>query len=1282
MKLRRMGALFVALCLLLAGMAMAAQEPVESGRGLWTRWWVYDCSADEAQIRREFADIAAKGYRGVEVCNKGGYSGGLGTAEWNQIIDWVIDACEENDLALGLSYQNDSPIGLPSVSDSSPEAEIAVTKLVYAENRLTAADFEQTAEGLRYVGVPSLSTGSREMGASGGSGGSFVAVTAARLTGGSHVYEAVSSTFGNSQTVSVATEELDPDSMTRLDAVYDGEQVVIDWTLPADENPADYVLFVWFAKAGGSTVNIFSRSGAEALVDFWLENYMTERMGDYLQEHSIELFEDSIEISSAGDIVFTWSMLDILETLRAESGYDMLAYLPLAIGRSYGMNTTSATGYALAAEDGRYDDFQFWNEYTDILSDLFAENHVAALSEAFGEYNITYRVQAYSGTNSNFYNVTNTAAAAVTAGGIAEGETLAFSLANDGYDAWRALSGGVHMAGGQLVSNEYAAVANYGWRMTFADMADIANKSVAGGANHFINHGYNSSYESSAWPGYHAFSDMFSAAWDDRDPAWEDFDILSGYLNRLEAYASDGTAKLDLAFWHNDKTVMTAPIQSLALTDYGWSYECLNGTVLDAEKYPLACVTDGRLAAEGSAYQALVLYHTNGLDRADIGRLGALADEGLPVIFAGELPQSSYGLSDALFARDEWTAALEALLARENVYTCADDAAELDALLRSLGLCPAADNCCGYGFRVQYDADTLAADEANIDVIEGDNGSKGDGLRQRASFKNLFGKTLLSMEAATGMETYSLNWADVLIELSQNYSQGVNHVILHGSSYNKSGNGYNAQWPGWSGFGSGFADDYNARTAYWPWAQSFTGYMARTQAVLQSGTQKQDLAVFSTGWSELLNHGYCYDILSDALLAAAEDSSVSADGSIFSDGPGYRAVVISESELAALGAENREKILAWAAEGLPVFVIGETAPDGCTAVSDKGDALIAALEDAGVYAAAAYEAESLVAQHYRDETDGADYYLLYNDYNSSGNENMLNAGIGQSLKAGAAIETSVTLHGSGVPVELDAVTGEIFRLTQYEDNGDGTVTLPVALRSRETMIIGLVDEETAQRYASADAVVYGGESGRAALELDGDWALTIYSKGPDYGAENVQGEVTSLEDGLTRTIYYDPTASLWTKLDMGSVSLGDGVWSALEAPAALNEENFHSAKDALTMTDVSGVGVYTRSFVLGDWDGSEAAVLALEHRQDEIVSVSVNGESLGAFDNVTDCIDISAGLREGENEITVVIATTLLNRALAENEAFDGTQKHPGTQAGAQEYGLSGACIRFYSVEN
>lgn len=594
----------------------------------------------------------------------------------------------------------------------------------------------------------------------------------------------------------------------------------------------------------------------------------------------------------------------------------------------------------------------------------------------------------------------------------------------------------------------------------------------------------------------------------------------------------------------------------------------------------------------------------------------------------------------------------------------------------------AADNCCGYGFRVQYDADTLAADEANIDVIEGDNGSKGDGLRQRASFKNLFGKTLLSMEAATGMETYSLNWADVLIELSQNYSQGVNHVILHGSSYNKSGNGYNAQWPGWSGFGSGFADDYNARTAYWPWARSFTGYMARTQAVLQSGTQKQDLAVFSTGWSELLNHGYCYDILSDALLAAAEDSSVSADGSIFSDGPGYRAVVISESELSALGAENREKILTWAAAGLPVFVIGEAAPDGCIAVSDKGDALLAALEDAGIYAAAAYKAESLVAQHYRDETDGAEYYLLYNDYNSSGNENMLNAGIGQSLKAGAAIETSVTLHGSGVPVELDAVTGEIFRLTRYEDNGDGTITLPVALSSRETMIIGLVDEETAQRYATADAVVYGGESGRAALELGEDWALTIYSKGPDYGEENVQGEVTSLEDGLTRTIYYDPTASLWTELDMGSVSLGDGVWSALEAPAALNAENFHSAKDALTMTDVSGVGVYTRSFVLDEWDGTEAAVLALEHRQDEIVSVSVNGVSLGAFDNVTDCIDISAGLREGENEITVVLATTLLNRALAENEAFDGTQKHPGTQAGPQEYGLSGACIRFYSVEN
>ena len=654
-----------------------------------TRWWVYDSSVTEEQVHSEMADIADKGYSCVEVCNKGGYDGGLGTDEWNDIVGWILDACEENNLSVAFSYQNDSPISLPDLSDTSVEGEQVVTKLVHTEKSLTEEDFTEEEDGsLTFTGTVDLpSTIDETTGEDSGADQEFVAVTVAKVTGDSHVYEKTASTFGNTQTVIVNTTELDPDSMITLDASYDGETLNINWELDEGENPEDYIIFVWFAEASGSTINIFSESGAKALVEYWQETYYTDRVAEYLETNSFEVFEDSIEISSEGDIVFTWSMLDEMEAIEEETGYDMLAYLPLAIGRSYAMNTTEATAYGFAEdESGNYTDEQYWNEYTDILSDMFAENHLVYLSEAFAELNVTYRVQAYSGTNSNFYDITNTSAALTAEGGIAEGETLAFMLTNDGYDAWRYLSGGTHMAGGQLITNEYSALINYAWRMTFADMVDIANKSVAGGANYFINHGYNSDYDTEEWPGYSAFGDIFTEAWDDRDPSWENYEILTDYLNRLQTFAQEGTAKLDLAVWYSGKTVMDPYFEEFGITEYGYSYEFVNSTVLDSDEYELAVVTDGVLAEEGSAYKAIILYNETALDMDDMEILSTYAQEGLPIIFVGEVPSFSYSLSEELTDSDSYDETLSELLALENVYTVEENVESVVELLISLNI--------------------------------------------------------------------------------------------------------------------------------------------------------------------------------------------------------------------------------------------------------------------------------------------------------------------------------------------------------------------------------------------------------------------------------------------------------------------------------------------------------------------------------------------------------------------------------------------------------------------
>lgn len=652
------------------------------------------------------------------------------------------------------------------------------------------------------------------------------------------------------------------------------------------------------------------------------------------------------------------------------------------------------------------------------------------------------------------------------------------------------------------------------------------------------------------------------------------------------------------------------------------------------------------------------------------------------------------------------------------------------------------EHCAGYGFRVQVESDICAPVQENIDIIEGDNGTKGDGLRERTSFKNLMGKEILSMEAVTGMENLSLNWSDVLIEVSQNYSQGVNHVILHGTPYSKSLNGYNAQWPGWSAFGSGFADSYSYRQAYWENADALTGYMARTQAVLQTGTDKKDVAVFGTGWDTLLDNGYTYDIVSDTMLLNADHAVVSANEEgqkvLYADGPAYKAIVVSG--VSSMKAACIDKLISYASAGLPVYLVntdinsvtgtdkgGDTAEQvtakfehlkqtaNVKTVSDKDSALLLAFEQDGVDSAASYDnVDNLVATHYEDAADGSQYYFLYNDYNTTANHGMLSAGIGNKLKAGGAVSAPVTLKGEGAPYILDAMTGIITPVAAYTDNGDGTITLNVTLKSRESMIIGLISSENsglpqvtsahplANTGSNAEIVYENGsavlktnspgtyevsfsdgtvqtvtvENSYEALDLSAGWDLTIQSFGPDTSEENIQSTAVSKKDGKERVIYKDPSQTKITEVSFDGLDLASESSQWKNLPATAEQLALLGVEE---MKNVSGIGLYTKTFDLpSGWDSSVGAELSLSYQQEEVLTVTVNGTEL-SVSNITDTVEIGSCLQPGSNTITVKTATTLLNRALVENEAFDGTQKHPGMQAGAQTYGLKSVSLSPYT---
>lgn len=611
----------------------------------------------------------------------------------------------------------------------------------------------------------------------------------------------------------------------------------------------------------------------------------------------------------------------------------------------------------------------------------------------------------------------------------------------------------------------------------------------------------------------------------------------------------------------------------------------------------------------------------------------------------------------------------------------------------------------GYSYRAQCYAVTgqdICGSEMATDIPEGDNSSKGDGLRKMASVVNVEDKESFSMEAVTATGNAQMNWADVVTEVAQNYSDGVNHVVLHGTPYAKSVTGYLADWPGWTAFGNNFAGSYAIWRADFDDMDNLTGYMARTQAVLQEGTAKVDLLFLndtSTGASlnsgntfqDLLNAGFSYNLTTEALLES--DNAVVTNGVLAESGPAYKALVLNSVSQISSGA--METVVEYAEAGLPVVLYNCNISDiyGLETSDNTQAALLAAyeelltysnvktvssqeelssaLEELGVTSSAvtADGTEYLEISHYVDESNGSDYYYLFNNPEEAiAESSSVYDGKNATFKNGDTITTTVTLEGEGVPYVLDAWTGDVTPVAGYTVNDDGTVTVEVTVEGGESTIIALLNEKTASTYVtSADEnveydsdgnIVYkSNEAGTVALtlsngetveitidesletlDLTSGWSLTIDSYGPSEDLDNEENIYGISTQGYT--VYVDPTLTdiVTETFDIDTLCLWENI-------SATSEQLEELGDDVESMDDVVGIGYYTNTFELPDgWTSSTGAVLNLEYSQDMIISVTVNGNVISVINNVTDDVDIGEYLQSGENTITIKMATPMFNR--------------------------------------
>jgi hypothetical protein len=623
----------------------------------------------------------------------------------------------------------------------------------------------------------------------------------------------------------------------------------------------------------------------------------------------------------------------------------------------------------------------------------------------------------------------------------------------------------------------------------------------------------------------------------------------------------------------------------------------------------------------------------------------------------------------------------------------------------------------GYNFKVQAEggAPGITGAEPLAGIQEGDNGATDDAWRNLQGAANLNGTNLVSDEALTFGTDYTTAWEADVKGLNLDWAGGANRVNMHGTPFNETANqlpaettinGVASEWPGWE-FQHGSANGYgvfDARQAYWSDMYQLTGYIGRTQSVLQGGVAKPDIAVLegsSNSYSlprtnslqTLLDAGWTYNVLDEQMLTLPNakvtngvlDEYGPTNG--LHEGPAYKAIVVSGAT--TLSTAAIEKLVSYAKAGLPVIffnsditqVFGTNQPGGnSTSLTGNNDTALAAdlsalmsmpnvytvsstdqsslisqLGQLGITPAASYAAPGLETVH--REIDGRNYYYLYN-----------------SATTGSNLTASVTLAGGGQPYQLNAWTGQVTPIADYTSS-NGTVTVSVSLAPQEATIIGTGTPAQASLHATASSggtVEYGRHgnglvlqatqagsytvslsdgttadvtvsSVPAAADLSQGWSLKLDSWGPDPTADAVNPEIST----VTTTTF--PANAL-------------GAWSSLPATSAQL-----SALGATSMSQVSGVGYYSNTLQLpSTWTpGSDGAYLQLAHGNgDMIVGVTVNGHDAGPVSQITSTVDIGRYLQPGSNTIQVKVDTNLGNKV----------------GRATQSYGLTGVTFEPYAT--
>lgn len=370
-----------------------------------------------------------------------------------------------------------------------------------------------------------------------------------------------------------------------------------------------------------------------------------------------------------------------------------------------------------------------------------------------------------------------------------------------------------------------------------------------------------------------------------------------------------------------------------------------------------------------------------------------------------------------------------------------------------------------------------------------------------------------------------------------------------------------------------------------------------------------------------------------------------------------------------------QKLAEYARAGLPIIISGGL-PTNVSGHNDSSSAFVAAalasisvlenvhqvpftnlstsLRNLGFLPRARVEANRIWYSSWREHVEANKTYIfVYND-------------AWDSPLGGGSSNGSVTFASTGVPYLYDAWTGVAEAITVYQQMNEST-TIPLSLAGNQSTIIGFHHNESAT-HASYLATLPKGAYGSFATS-DGQLMLQVgHQPGPTVLDNGTQLLLPSAPAPFMLTPWTLIVES-WTPPD----DIYGGSLQSTKTNSTYSISEIQPWRDiSQSLFNVSGRGFYNTTFnwppVSGEADGAllDFGVIANTGR------VWVNGYQLPPLDPTKAVADMSKYLLRGENEILVVVATTLGNAARLHwaNLRTSGTLASSAPLPLTQDYGL------------